>query len=125
MQSPHTGATLTATTPRIPCDTLLRLGIGTRLPSRLLGPRHVTMPGASSRGVHPPRGGEPLFRFGLVSDVQHADIPDGQSFGGVPRYYRNALVLLRRAVEGFKASDVAFALHLGDVRCGLVLRGRG
>lgn len=67
----------------------------------------------------------PLFRFGVVSDVQHADIPDGKSFGGVPRYYRNALVSLGRAVEGFKAANVSFALHLGDVRSGVVRNGCG
>lgn len=30
----------------------------------------------------------PLFSFGCVSDVQYADIPDGCSFHGVPRFYR-------------------------------------
>ncbi|XP_057443667.1 manganese-dependent ADP-ribose/CDP-alcohol diphosphatase-like isoform X3 [Lotus japonicus] len=28
---------------------------------------------------------QPLFSFGLISDVQYADIPDGRSFLGVPR----------------------------------------
>jgi hypothetical protein len=26
------------------------------------------------------------FSFGVITDVQYADIPDGQSFHGVPRY---------------------------------------
>uniref|UniRef100_A0A1D2A4L9 Calcineurin-like phosphoesterase domain-containing protein n=2 Tax=Auxenochlorella protothecoides TaxID=3075 RepID=A0A1D2A4L9_AUXPR len=72
--------------------------------------------------VHPsaPRGlasmqSLPLFRFGVVADVQHADIPDGSSFHGVPRYYRGALQLLQRAVDDFKEAHVNFAMHLGDI----------
>lgn len=38
---------------------------------------------------------EPLFRFGVVTDVQYADIADGTSFGGTARFYRNSLVNLR------------------------------
>lgn len=29
-----------------------------------------------------------LFSFGIISDIQYANIPDGFSFAGVPRYYR-------------------------------------
>lgn len=72
--------------------------------------------GPAAGGPPRPTPGRPLFRFGVVADVQHADIPDGFSFNGVPRYYRNALVLLRRAVQGFQAQPVDFALHMGDVR---------
>lgn len=57
-----------------------------------------------------------LFTFGLVSDVQHADIADGVSFHGVPRFYRHALQTLRRAVDAFRAEEVDFVMHLGDVR---------
>lgn len=57
----------------------------------------------------------PLFSFGLVSDVQHADIPDGASFHGVPRFYRAALDALDRAMVDFRAQRVDFAMHLGDV----------
>lgn len=39
-----------------------------------------------------------LFRFGVLSDVQYAPIPDGKSHGGTPRYYRNALKILRCAL---------------------------
>ena len=39
----------------------------------------------------------PLFSFAVLSDVQYADIPDGASFGGTPRYYRHALEALRCA----------------------------
>lgn len=57
----------------------------------------------------------PLFKFGLISDIQWADIPDGASFHGVPRYYRDALASARRAVVAFTAARVHFALHLGDI----------
>jgi hypothetical protein len=38
----------------------------------------------------------PLFSFGVISDVQYADIDDGKSFHGVKRYYRHALHALRQ-----------------------------
>lgn len=50
------------------------------------------------------------------SDVQYADIPNGQSFHGVPRYYRNSLVATRRAVvEGWAPANVQFGIHFGDI----------
>jgi manganese-dependent ADP-ribose/CDP-alcohol diphosphatase len=60
-------------------------------------------------------GSTPLFRFGVISDVQWADIPDGHSFHGTPRYYREALVSARRALSAFKAARVDLAIHLGDI----------
>jgi len=57
----------------------------------------------------------PLFKFGLVSDVQWADRPDGTSFHGTPRYYRHALVAAQRAIDAFKLADVDMAIHLGDI----------
>lgn len=45
-------------------------------------------------------GTQPLFRFGLLSDVQYADKEDGASFHGTPRYYRYALQQLDAAVRG-------------------------
>ena len=57
----------------------------------------------------------PLFRFGVISDVQWGDLPDGASFHGTPRYYREALVSARRAVSAFKAAKVDLAIHLGDI----------
>lgn len=57
----------------------------------------------------------PLFRFGVISDVQWGDLPDGASFHGTPRYYREALVSARRAVNAFKTAKVDLAIHLGDI----------
>ncbi|KAI3979700.1 hypothetical protein MKX01_013795 [Papaver californicum] len=35
------------------------------------------------------QGKQPLFSFGVISDVHYADIPDGRSYLGVPRTVRN------------------------------------
>lgn len=50
-------------------------------------------------GLVTTQGKQPLFSFGVVSDVQYADIPDGRSFLGVPRYYRDTILVLERAVH--------------------------
>ena len=53
------------------------------------------------------------MRFFFISV---ADIPDGASFHGVPRFYRNALVGLRRAVDSWVGrGDLEFAIHFGDI----------
>ena len=58
-----------------------------------------------------------LFSLGIISDVQYADIPDGRSFKGVPRYYREALPALQRAVAAWRVSGVSFAMHFGAPAC--------
>lgn len=40
-----------------------------------------------------------LFSFGCITDVQHADVPDGASFGGIPRFYRSSLSGEKETVE--------------------------
>ena len=40
--------------------------------------------GAAAKGSGAAAAGEPLFRFGLLSDLQHADRDDGASFHGAP-----------------------------------------
>lgn len=58
----------------------------------------------------------PLFSFGVITDVQYADIPDGKSFAGVPRYYRHSLEVLKRAVRSWNAAgDLSFGVHFGDI----------
>ena len=52
---------------------------------------------------------------GIISDVQYADIPDGFSFSGIPRYYRSSLRCLKRAVQGWKSAKVDFCIHMGDI----------
>ncbi|GAB4845731.1 hypothetical protein Ancab_039133 [Ancistrocladus abbreviatus] len=61
-------------------------------------------------------GRKPLFSFGVISDVQYADIPDGRSFLGVPRYYRHSILVLERAVQKWNNSQkLNFAINFGDI----------
>ncbi|CAL5004737.1 unnamed protein product [Urochloa decumbens] len=73
----------------------------------------------------------PLFSFGVIADVQYADIPDGRSFLGVPRYYRHSLSVLRRAVKSWNnnnpaaaAAGVRFCVNFGDIVDGTCPRDR-
>ncbi|CAM9558233.1 unnamed protein product [Heterosigma akashiwo] len=58
---------------------------------------------------------EPLFRFGIISDIQYADVEDGAGFSGRPRYYRRALEQTQQAADHWKEAGAAFGVHLGDV----------
>eukprot|EP00638_Chattonella_subsalsa_P009670 CAMPEP_0117737930 /NCGR_PEP_ID=MMETSP0947-20121206/2818_1 /TAXON_ID=44440 /ORGANISM="Chattonella subsalsa, Strain CCMP2191" /LENGTH=340 /DNA_ID=CAMNT_0005553505 /DNA_START=225 /DNA_END=1247 /DNA_ORIENTATION=- len=58
----------------------------------------------------------PLFKFGIISDIQYADIEDGTGFSGRPRYYRHSLDILKAAAQDWsERGDVDFAVHLGDI----------
>uniref|UniRef100_A0A8C6TK03 ADP-ribose/CDP-alcohol diphosphatase, manganese-dependent n=1 Tax=Neogobius melanostomus TaxID=47308 RepID=A0A8C6TK03_9GOBI len=62
--------------------------------------------------------GAPLFTFGVIADVQYADLEDGSNFARTrTRYYRNSLQLLRKAREHWSGSAVRpeFVLQLGDL----------
>ncbi|KAJ0571313.1 putative hydrolase [Helianthus annuus] len=62
------------------------------------------------------QGNQPLFSFGVITDVQYADIPDGRSFLGVPRYYRNNILVLQKAVQNWNNhQNISFSLNLGDI----------
>ena len=57
-----------------------------------------------------------LFKFGIISDVQYADIDDRLNYEGtVLRYYRNSVGLLRKAVDFWKHQEPDFILQLGDI----------
>jgi manganese-dependent ADP-ribose/CDP-alcohol diphosphatase len=51
----------------------------------------------------------PLFTFGVISDVQYADLPDSGN-----RHYRKSPAKLSEAVGHFNAAGVAFVVSLGD-----------
>ena len=58
----------------------------------------------------------PLFSFGVIADVQWADIPDGTGFGGRDRrYFRGALAVLTAAVDYWGAVRPTFVAQLGDL----------
>ncbi|KAF0898385.1 hypothetical protein E2562_007227 [Oryza meyeriana var. granulata] len=68
---------------------------------------------------------EPLFSFGVIADVQYADIPDGRSFLGVPRYYRHSITVLQRAVRTWNAHNhVRFCVNFGDIVDGFCPKDR-
>lgn len=59
---------------------------------------------------------QPIFSFGVISDVQYADIPDGRSFSGVPRYYRHSFLVLQRAVNKWNDhGKLRFSVNFGDI----------
>ncbi|OIT31415.1 PREDICTED: manganese-dependent ADP-ribose/CDP-alcohol diphosphatase-like [Nicotiana attenuata] len=68
-----------------------------------------------ANGLLCPQGKQPLLSFGIISDVQYADIPDGCSFLGVPRYYRHSVCVLQRAVQKWNQEKPKFVLHFGDI----------
>ncbi|XP_042363346.1 manganese-dependent ADP-ribose/CDP-alcohol diphosphatase isoform X1 [Plectropomus leopardus] len=60
----------------------------------------------------------PLFTFGVIADIQYADLDDGYNFTRTRRrYYRSSLQLLRKAQESWSESAVRpdFILQLGDI----------
>lgn len=64
------------------------------------------------------RESDVLFSFGLITDIQYADICDRQNYQKTKwRRYRNALTCLRRAVSHWKdaKSSPAFIVQLGDI----------
>lgn len=67
-------------------------------------------------GLITAHGKQPLFSFGVISDVQYADIPDGRSFLGVPRYYRHSILVLQRAVQKWNdLQKLSFSVNFGDI----------
>ncbi|XP_038831143.1 manganese-dependent ADP-ribose/CDP-alcohol diphosphatase [Salvelinus namaycush] len=61
---------------------------------------------------------KPLFTFGIIADIQYADIDDGFNFKrSRKRYYRNSLRLLHNAQKRWTADTVKprFILQLGDI----------
>ncbi|XP_051523228.1 manganese-dependent ADP-ribose/CDP-alcohol diphosphatase isoform X1 [Myxocyprinus asiaticus] len=60
----------------------------------------------------------PVFTFGIIADIQYADIDDGLNFLRTRRrYYRNSLQLLRNAIQSWNEEHVkpGFILQLGDI----------
>lgn len=57
----------------------------------------------------------PKLSFGVLADIQYAPIPDGESYGGVPRYYRHALSAAKHAAQHFQEEKVDLVVNLGDI----------
>ncbi|XP_029695477.1 dual specificity mitogen-activated protein kinase kinase 4-like isoform X1 [Takifugu rubripes] len=61
---------------------------------------------------------QPLFAFGVIADIQYADIDDGYNFQRTNRrYYRSSIELLRNALDSWSKAAVrpGFILQLGDL----------
>ncbi|XP_072501175.1 manganese-dependent ADP-ribose/CDP-alcohol diphosphatase isoform X3 [Notamacropus eugenii] len=61
---------------------------------------------------------EPCFSFGIISDIQYADIEDGYNFLRTrTRYYRYSLCHLQGAIEEWneESNHLFFVLQLGDI----------
>nr|XP_033815786.1 manganese-dependent ADP-ribose/CDP-alcohol diphosphatase isoform X2 [Geotrypetes seraphini]XP_033815787.1 manganese-dependent ADP-ribose/CDP-alcohol diphosphatase isoform X2 [Geotrypetes seraphini]XP_033815788.1 manganese-dependent ADP-ribose/CDP-alcohol diphosphatase isoform X2 [Geotrypetes seraphini]XP_033815789.1 manganese-dependent ADP-ribose/CDP-alcohol diphosphatase isoform X2 [Geotrypetes seraphini]XP_033815791.1 manganese-dependent ADP-ribose/CDP-alcohol diphosphatase isoform X2 [Geo len=58
------------------------------------------------------------FTFGIIADIQYADIENGQNYAKTKmRYYRNSLQLLQSAIEEWKKEVCcpSFVIQLGDI----------
>ena len=79
----------------------------------VLSRRAVVRGGALLLGAGWVRGmaeGDPSIRFGIVTDVHHADKPQLGT-----RYYRESLAKLREGIARFREADAAFMIQLGDL----------
>ena len=57
-----------------------------------------------------------LLSFGLIADIQYADIEDRLNYNKTTwRRYRNSLICLREAVTCWKGKNLAFVAQLGDI----------
>lgn len=70
----------------------------------------------------------PQYTFGLLTDIQHAPIPDGHSYSGNARYYRHAIHAASFAAQHFQEERVDLVINLGDIidgKCADVLKWGG
>ena len=70
----------------------------------------------------------PAYTFGLLTDIQHAPIPDGHSYTGNARYYRHAMEAAAYAAQHFQEERVDCVVNLGDIidgKCADVQRWGG
>nr|XP_020036046.1 manganese-dependent ADP-ribose/CDP-alcohol diphosphatase isoform X1 [Castor canadensis] len=61
---------------------------------------------------------EQLFSFGVIADIQYADLEDGYNFqGNRKRYYRHSLLHLQGAIEDWnkEGNTPCCVLQLGDI----------
>ncbi|XP_078081533.1 manganese-dependent ADP-ribose/CDP-alcohol diphosphatase isoform X2 [Mustelus asterias] len=68
---------------------------------------------------------DPYFTFGVIADIQYANIENGFNYSKTrERYYRNSLHLLRSAIMGWNEEPATprFILQLGDLIDGFNLR---
>lgn len=77
--------------------------------------RRSSSPGKTRLDATTKDNDSPHITFGVIADIQYAPIPDGHSYGGVPRYYRHSLETARHAACHFQEDEVCLVLNLGDI----------
>lgn len=77
--------------------------------------RRSKAPGKTRLDATTNHNDSPQMTFGVIADIQYAPIPDGHSYGGVPRYYRHSLETARHAARHFQEDQVCLVLNLGDI----------
>jgi manganese-dependent ADP-ribose/CDP-alcohol diphosphatase len=66
--------------------------------------------------AEPHKKDDPLFRFGVIADVQWADVEDGYNYARTSkRCYRGALGVLRSAIDFWQPLKLDFVAQLGDL----------
>ncbi len=59
---------------------------------------------------------QPLFKFGVISDIQYADSPDAWNFQQTKlRRYSNSLKIFEDSVRSWNTANADFSLILGDI----------
>mmetsp|Transcript_61912 Transcript_61912/g.116556 ORF Transcript_61912/g.116556 Transcript_61912/m.116556 type:complete len:443 (+) Transcript_61912:55-1383(+) len=73
---------------------------------------HALNPGVS----HTAGKEKPLLRFGVVADIQYANVDDGFNFGGTQRrHHRGSLAMLDGAVGFWSERKVDLVCQMGDI----------
>ncbi|MEO5712185.1 MAG: metallophosphoesterase [Luteolibacter sp.] len=76
---------------------------------KFIGLSAVAASVAAVRGAGEETAAKPLLTFGLITDVQYADVdPNGE------RHYRESVPKLKAAVDSLSKKNLPFTLHLGD-----------
>ena len=70
---------------------------------------------SSSSSTRVDESSQPIYTFGVLTDIQYAPIPDGHSYSGNPRYYKHAKVAAEHAARHFQEEEVQCVVNLGDI----------
>lgn len=69
---------------------------------------------SSSTSAQEDETNKPIYTFGVLTDIQHAPIPDGHSYSGNARYYRHAIKAAEEAAKHFQEERVQCVVNLGE-----------
>eukprot|EP01060_Flectonema_neradi_P023940 TRINITY_DN3236_c0_g1_i1.p1 TRINITY_DN3236_c0_g1~~TRINITY_DN3236_c0_g1_i1.p1 ORF type:complete len:360 (+),score=68.71 TRINITY_DN3236_c0_g1_i1:64-1143(+) len=89
-----------------------------RAAAAVVGSTGVVMAAGAGSRVQATETPEMLFQFGVIADVQYADIDNASNFSGTSfRRYRESLVALKYAVDAWidASPQLKFVMDLGDI----------